>query len=115
VSRRFISPDCIGIFGVKVQFSLHILDSIGKAFAMSVNIEDDDSALPDALRALERRMLDERPERVVLKDASEAALAGALVAAKLGITVQATPAASDASTANGRVIAQLAASYTQPA
>ena len=78
-------------------------------------IEDDGSALPDALRALERRMLDERPERVVLEDASEAALAAALVATKLGIPVEATTAASGASTVNGRVIAQLVASYTQPA
>jgi hypothetical protein len=82
---------------------------------MSVIIEDDGSALPDALRALERRMLDERPERVVLNDACDPALAAALVATKLGIAVEATPAASDTSTANGRVIAQLAASYTQPA
>jgi hypothetical protein len=82
---------------------------------MSAIIEDDGSALPDALRALERRLLHERPERVVLADASDTALAAALVATKLGITVEALPAASEAPTSNGRLIAQLAAAYTQSA
>jgi hypothetical protein len=82
---------------------------------MSVIIEDDGSAMPDALRALERRLLDERPDRVVLADASDAALAGVLVATKLGIPVEAMPAASQAPTTNGRLIAQLAAAYTQAA
>ena len=82
---------------------------------MSVIIEDDGSAMPDALRALERRLLDERPDCVVLADASDAALAGALVATKLGIAVEAMAAASEAPTTNGRLIAQLAAAYTQAA
>jgi hypothetical protein len=82
---------------------------------MSVIIEDDGSAMPDALRGIERRLLEERPDRVVLADASDAALAGALVATKLGIAVEATTAASEAPTTNGRLIAQLAAAYTQAA
>ena len=65
----------------------------------------------DALEKVEA----ERPDLVVLADASDTALAGALVAAKLGIAVEAMPAASDAPTTNGRLIAQLAAAYTQAA
>jgi hypothetical protein len=80
-----------------------------------VIIEDDGSALADALLALERRLLDERPAKVVLADASDSALAAALVAAKAGIPLEATAAATEAPTSNGRVIAQLAASYTEPA
>jgi len=80
-----------------------------------VKIENDGSGLPEALRELERRMLDEQPERVVLGDDSDTALAAALVAAKLGIEIEATEAARAASSANGRVIAQLAQPYTQPA
>jgi hypothetical protein len=45
----------------------------------------------------------------------DTALAAALVATKLGIPVQATAAAREASTTNGLVIAQLAAAYTERA
>ena len=107
--------DCIGIPGVKVQLSRHNLDRIGKASAISVIIEDDGSALPQALRTLERRVLDERPGLVVVVDPSDTALAAVLVATKLGIPVEAMPTATEASSANGPVIAQLASTYTQPA
>jgi hypothetical protein len=55
------------------------------------------------------RSLDEvRPDRVLLADDSDRALAAALVATKLLIAVEAGPAARDPATANGRLIAQLA-------
>lgn len=78
-------------------------------------IENDGSDLPAALRALERRLIDEAPERVVLADASDTALAAALVATKLGIPVIAEPSASETSATNGRLIAQLSGAYTHPA
>ena len=77
-----------------------------------MTIANDGSTLGDALRPLEQRLLDERPARVVLTDDSDTALAAALVAAKLGITVEPRPAASDAPSTNGQLIAQLAGTYT---
>ena len=47
------------------------------------------------------------PERVLLADDSDAALAAALVASKLMIALDAEPAASEAASPNGRLIAQL--------
>ena len=101
--------------GAKVHSPRHIVDPIGKASAISAMIEDDGSTLPEALRALERRLTREQPERVVLVDASDTALAAALVATKLGIAVEARPEASDGSTTNGVLIGQLAVAYTEPA
>jgi hypothetical protein len=51
----------------------------------------------------------------VLADPSDAALAAALVATKLGIAVEARAAASDGSTTNGLLIGQLAVAYTERA
>ena len=82
---------------------------MGKASAISAIIEDDGSALPQALRTLERRLLDERPALVVVADASDSALAAVLVASKLGIPVEAMPPATEASSVNGPVIAKLTA------
>ena len=78
-------------------------------------VEEDGSSLPDALRAHERHLLADPPDRIVLRDASDNALAAAVVATKLGVAVEATAAATDAPTTNARLIAQLAASYTEPA
>ena len=65
--------------------------------------------LAHALLALEAELSAIAPERVVCGDDSDAALAAALVAAKLELGVDATPAAREDRSANGRLIAQLAA------
>lgn len=80
---------------------------------MPVNIADDGSSLAEALVAFERRLLDQRPDLVVLEDDSEAALGAALAALKLGVTVEALPAAREGASDNARLIAQLTA-YTVP-
>jgi len=67
------------------------------------------------LTAFEERFEADRPEAVVLTDDSDAALAAALVALKLLISVEAAPGARDAPTANGRLIGQLAGTYTPAA
>lgn len=71
--------------------------------------------LAHALTGFEERFEADRPETVVLTDDSDAALAAALVALKLLIPVEAAPGARDAPTANGRLIDQLAGTYTPPA
>lgn len=63
--------------------------------------------LTGALVALEAEFEAERPDTVVVTDDSEAALAAALVATKLLISLEATDAATTSSP-NGRVLAQLA-------
>ena len=65
------------------------------------------SEFADLLRSFEESFSREAPERVVLADDSDAALAAALVAAKLLIPLEAD--ASPAASVNGRLIAQLAA------
>jgi hypothetical protein len=72
------------------------------------------AALAAALTAFEQRFEGGRPELVVLDDDSDAALAATLVATKLGIEVAARPSASEPTSANGRLIAQLAGTYTGP-
>lgn len=71
------------------------------------------AVLAAALVSFEAEAVARRPTSVLLADDSDAALAAALVATKLGIPVAATEAASDPSRANGRLIAQLADAYTQ--
>jgi hypothetical protein len=61
------------------------------------------------LRSFEESLSRGSPERVVLADDSDAALAAALVAAKLLIPIESRARASRSSSANGLVIAQLAA------
>ena len=61
------------------------------------------------LRSLEESLTRDAPERVVLADDSDAALAAALVASKLLIPLEATDDASQPASANARLIAQLAA------
>lgn len=63
---------------------------------------------------LERSLSADPPDKVVLADASDDALAAALVATKLLIAVEAAPAAMDPQSSNGRLIAQLA-TYTSAA
>jgi hypothetical protein len=72
------------------------------------------AGLAELLVEFEASLGSKRPERVVLADDSDAALAAALVAAKLLIPIEAMPAAIDAASDNGRVIAQLATAYTPP-
>lgn len=64
-------------------------------------------ALAAALVEAERSLLERRPARVLLADDSDLALAAALAATKLELPVRATEAARSSS-ANGRLIAQLA-------
>lgn len=73
---------------------------------------DSVAALAKALVALERRIESECPESIVLADASDSALAAALVAAKLQVPLRATAAATDPASTNGLLIAQLAGTYT---
>jgi hypothetical protein len=61
----------------------------------------------------ETAALDRRPDAIVLADDSDTALAAGLVAAKLLIPLQATEAARTPSSANGRLIEQLADAYTR--
>lgn len=68
--------------------------------------------LATALAALEADLRGQECDAVVLADASEQALAGALVATKLLIPVFATARAADCESANGRLIAELAETYT---
>jgi len=77
--------------------------------------EPADSSAPLArdLARFEAEALVRRPESVLLADGSDAALAAALVAAKLLIPLAATEAAMRRSSANGRLIAQLADAYTR--
>jgi hypothetical protein len=79
--------------------------------------EDPSSSAPlaQALTGFEAEVTGQEPALVVLADDSEQALAAALVATKLLIPVAALPAARQPSSANGRLIAQLAGAYTRPA
>jgi hypothetical protein len=61
------------------------------------------------LRSYEETLSREQPERVVVADDSDSALAAALVAAKLLIPIESRLDASRPASANGQVIAQLAA------
>jgi hypothetical protein len=63
----------------------------------------------ELLRSFEESLSRETPERVVLADDSDVALAAALVAAKLLIPLESRAPASSSATVNGRLIAQLAA------
>jgi hypothetical protein len=83
----------------------------------SVPAEAGNSAagLARALAAFEADVSGQQVDSIVLVDDSDAALAAALVGVKLPVEVVATPAARDAATVNGRLIAQLAGAYTAPA
>jgi UDP-N-acetylglucosamine 2-epimerase len=65
-------------------------------------------ALAAALVEAERTIIERGPERVLVADDSDLALAAALAATKLELPLAATEAARNPSTSNGRLIAQLA-------
>jgi hypothetical protein len=69
--------------------------------------------LAGLLVEFERSLSPDPPERIVLADASDDALAAALVASKLLIAVEAAPAAVDPRSSNGRLLAQLATRVTR--
>jgi hypothetical protein len=71
--------------------------------------------LARALVAFEAEVESARPDAIVLADDSDAALAAALVGAKLLIEVGATADATRPASSNGRLIAQLAGTYTPAA
>jgi hypothetical protein len=71
--------------------------------------------LARALAAFEADVAGQEVRSIVLADDSDAALAAALVATKLLIPVVAVASAREPSSTNGRLIAQLAGSYTRPA
>jgi hypothetical protein len=71
--------------------------------------------LARALLSFEAEFEAERPEAIVLTDASDAALAAALVGAKLLIPVRATDDAIEPASVNAALIAQLADAYTPSA
>ena len=71
--------------------------------------------LARALEQLETCSAGQEFDQVLLADDSEEALAAALVATKLLIEVRAAERARNPESANGRLIAQLAGAYTEPA
>ena len=73
------------------------------------------ASLAEALAAFEAEAAGQQVDAIVLADASDAALAAALVGTKLPVEVLAVAAAREAPGTNGRLIAQLAATYTPPA
>jgi hypothetical protein len=73
-----------------------------------------EGGLAEALREAERLIEERRPRAVRVVDDSDFALAAVLVALKLHVAVEATSAASESPSANGRLIAQLARAYTAP-
>jgi hypothetical protein len=76
---------------------------------------DSVAALAEALVAFEAAAAARTVDAIVLADDSDAALAAALVGTKLPVDVLAVASAREARSANGRLIAQLAAAYTPPA
>lgn len=76
---------------------------------------DSSGPLARALAGFEAEAMGQEPGLVVLADDSDAAVAALLVATKMLIKVAATADARARSSANGRVIAQLAEAYTRPA
>lgn len=115
MSRRFIISKRIGRGGAKVQFPVHILDPIGRHLSTRLTVENDGSSLVEGLVAFEQRLSEQPAELVVLADDSDTALAAALSALKLGVAVEAVPAARSGSSDNARLIAQLAPAYTPDA
>jgi hypothetical protein len=71
--------------------------------------------LAELLIELERSLSADPPDRVVLADDSDRALAAALVAAKLPVPIEVDVTPTDRPSVNARLIAQLAAAYTPAA
>jgi hypothetical protein len=82
-----------------------------------VTADDPGSSAPLAreLTRFEAEAVARKPDSVILADDSDASLAAALVATKLLVPLAAVDAAMRPSSANGRLIAQLADAYTRPA
>ncbi len=77
---------------------------------------DSVAGLAEALLRFEGEVAGQQPvDAIVLADDSDAALAAALVGTKLPVDVYAVAEAREAPSANGRLIAQLAAAYTPAA
>ncbi len=76
---------------------------------------DSIAELAEEMTRFEAEAAGQQIDSIVLADDSDAALAAALVGTKLPVEVLAVADARGASSANGRVIAQLAAAYTDPA
>jgi len=74
--------------------------------------DDSVAALAGALVAFEGEATGQQVDSILLADDSDAALAAALVGTKLPVEVFAVASAREAPSANGRLIAQLAAAYT---
>lgn len=70
------------------------------------------AALARCLVELEAEMQRERPQCVVAAGDSDAALAGAIVAAKLLIPVESAPGEAGAGSVNAELISRLAGTYT---
>ena len=77
--------------------------------------DDSIARLARTLTDLEAEATGQQAEAILLADDSDTALAAALVGAKLPVEVLAVDAAREPASANGRLIAQLAAAYTGPA
>jgi hypothetical protein len=75
---------------------------------------DSVAGLAAALVQFEAEVAEQQVDEIVLADDSDAALAAALIGSKLPVAVHAMPAAREARSANGRLIAQLADAYTPP-
>jgi hypothetical protein len=76
---------------------------------------DSVASLAGALATFEAEAAGQQIDAIVLADDSDAALAAALVGTKLPVEVLAVASAREAPSANGRLIAQLAAAYTPAA
>jgi hypothetical protein len=121
-SKRFIDKGPYRHWRTNGAFSMPFVDRIGKGFDVTELIVKTGAQAPEPsvaglarlLVEFERSLSGDPPDKIVLADASDDALAAALVATKLLIAVEATPDAIDPRTANGRLIAQLA-TYTSAA
>jgi hypothetical protein len=96
--------------GEKVHHSVLIVNRIGREFVVQAVGASRVPTLEFAglLRSFEHALSDDPPERVVLADDSDAALAAALVASKLLIPLESRVDASESPSANAALIAQLA-------
>jgi hypothetical protein len=95
--------------------AVRFIDSTSAAEQARDHESGSPAALAHALLSFEAEFEAERPEAIVLSDASDTALAAALVAAKLLIPVRATEDAIEAAGLNADLIAQLADAYTASA
>jgi hypothetical protein len=99
ISKPFVDP-------VGGRFGLSELVVKGAAQASE---EASVARLARLLLEFERMLRDDPPDRVVLADDSDEALAAALVATKLPIPLDVTASTRAPTSANGRLIAQLVA------